>query len=854
MKIWCAPISGVITTLAAVLLSIQATTAWGDVDFDGSLGPVKTLLGPHYQITAEDGQQIGSNLFHSFGRFSLLQGESATFSGPSSVVHVLGRVTGGDPSSIDGILRTEFPGSATPSLWLINPAGVIFGENAQLAVQGSFHASTADYIDLKDTGRFDAALTESSLLTSAPPVAFGFLGDSLASIGVQGKLGVADGETLSLVAGNIDIDAGGLIAAAGKINIASVASAGDVELSDTGLDVSSFAALGEIALTQAGVVDVGGQGGGRVVIRGGRLVIDNATISADIDSGQSSGGEINLALREEVIVTNRGAIQSLNTAIDSKTNSADIILSTGHLHMSGRASIDVSTDGPGMGGNIELDADSVILEGNRTKLSARANGEELGSGNAGGVTLEVGHLEIKDRARINVTTEGPGKGGNIKIAAHTMVLDNGAFLRANSDSELPGSGDGGDIALKVMTGLDIKNESQISTRTAGSGNGGNIELKGGRLEISGGSRINANTDGSGRGGNIDVAVQELLLDGKAALLAGAGGDGDAGSIIVTVFGGLRLMGDARFSGTTSGSGKGASLLIEVETLSIEEGGMFSRASKGASGEGGDITLMADLVEMKNGARIRANTLGMGKGGEITVQAREIKLTDNALISVESDDTGDAGSLTISARDTFKLSDSTVTTQAAMADGGDIVIEVGELVDLLDSAIVTSVGTGEGNGGNITIDPEFVILDSSLIQANAFGGAGGNIRIVADQFIASPGSRVEASSQLGIDGRVVVEAPDTDLSGGISALQTPFLDATDLLSRRCSARTTTTLSSFVVVGRGGIPPGPDTAILGSYIKRQPTTLSETPNAGTGRRSDRGRPIIFKGPQRVGACVP
>lgn len=89
-----------------------------EVTLDGSLGPQKTLGGPDYVINAGDGTIINQgNLFHSFGSFSLDTGESATFTGPNNINNIIGRVTGGNLSSIDGVLRSTIPNA---NLFLIN--------------------------------------------------------------------------------------------------------------------------------------------------------------------------------------------------------------------------------------------------------------------------------------------------------------------------------------------------------------------------------------------------------------------------------------------------------------------------------------------------------------------------------------------------------------------------------------------------------------------------------------------------------------------------------------------------------------------------------------------------------------
>ncbi len=87
-----------------VVLPNSETCAQG-ITVDGRLSPAQTLAGPNYAIGAGLGRQVGGNLFHSFGAFGLKGGETATFSGPPSVGNVIGRVTGGAASSINGGIR-----------------------------------------------------------------------------------------------------------------------------------------------------------------------------------------------------------------------------------------------------------------------------------------------------------------------------------------------------------------------------------------------------------------------------------------------------------------------------------------------------------------------------------------------------------------------------------------------------------------------------------------------------------------------------------------------------------------------------------------------------------------------------
>jgi filamentous hemagglutinin family protein len=103
---------------SVLLLSVLSGVSQAQITLDGSLGRSGALPGPHVVIPAEVGQIRGPNLFHSFGEFNVRRGESATFTGPNTIGNILGRVTGGQQSVIDGLLRSEISGA---NLYLLSP-------------------------------------------------------------------------------------------------------------------------------------------------------------------------------------------------------------------------------------------------------------------------------------------------------------------------------------------------------------------------------------------------------------------------------------------------------------------------------------------------------------------------------------------------------------------------------------------------------------------------------------------------------------------------------------------------------------------------------------------------------------
>ena len=210
----------------------------------------------------------------------------------------------------------------------------------------------------------------------------------------------------------------------------------------------------------------------------------------------------------------------------------------------------------------------------------------------------------------------------------------------------------------------------------------------------------------------------------------------------------------------------------------------------------------------HGSGLFTNAVGNGAGGNVTLEGTRILLDAGGMISANSLGTGNAGNISIRAEDRFVMRDSSVSTQALLADGGNITIRAGEVVQLINSDITTSVGQGLGNGGNITIDPQFVILQNgSQILANAFGGNGGNINITAGLLLISPDSDINASSALGVSGTVTINSAISDLSGSLTPLPQGFLRKGVLLSSRCAAQVGGSNSSFVVAGREAVPMEP-----------------------------------------------
>ncbi|SVB27248.1 uncharacterized protein METZ01_LOCUS180102, partial [marine metagenome] len=147
-------------TLVSLCLMGVVLGANAQVVVDSSFGSGGALNGPNFQIPDNLGKTVGDNLFHSFAEFSLQTGQSATFTGPDAIQNILGRVTGSKVSEIDGLIKSEITGA---NLYLLNPKGFLFGENAKVDVDGAFTVSARESIRLGEEGSFNAVNPDQSV-------------------------------------------------------------------------------------------------------------------------------------------------------------------------------------------------------------------------------------------------------------------------------------------------------------------------------------------------------------------------------------------------------------------------------------------------------------------------------------------------------------------------------------------------------------------------------------------------------------------------------------------------------------------------------------------------------------------
>jgi len=805
--------------LPVLLLEISRGTGAAQVVLDGKFGSSGPVTGPNYAITAGMGAVRGNNLFQSFSQFNLSAGEVATFSGPVGIQNILSRVTGGNPSSINGTIRSQIAGA---NFFLINPNGVIFGPSAAIDVSGSFAASTASYLKLADGARFVASLdADDSGLSTAPVAAFGFLGPSAGGISVQqGTLSVLSGRTISLVGGDIAVDGGVIQSPQGRINVVSVQSAGEVPVDPAAMTVAQFNAAfpqqGQISFQNVARVDASGNGGGRIVIRGGRLTVDNSKVQSNT-TGSGIGQGIDIAVVNDLNLFNLGQINSLSTA------------------------------GLGNGGNINISAQSILLNGGglmdenffpATQIST-ATGDLFGGGGpgrGGDIVIQTGSLELVNSAQISSATFGLGDAGRIDITASSVRLDAQLFtatqIAANSQPFDGIGGDAGDVVIRTDT-LDILNGASLFANTFGSGNGGNINVQAKAINLTGYGLITPATYGTGNGGNVSISTDSLLVDSSFIQAVTTLNDPDptlgrGGNVSINA-GSIEVRNGGLISATTLGSGIGGTINVKADSIRLTGDSGASGAPTGiraasgqnlggsvlvGTGNGGDIVIESrtpgalDLI-VTDGAQISTETLGSGDGGRIDISVSSLQLSRGGNISSASSSSfvgaGVAGNVIVDASDAVVLTEQAlITTAAVNAQAGNISITAGSEVQISDSKVTAQAGPGAaGRGGNISITADSInIANGGLISATTLGdGAGGTINLAADsiQLTGDNGASglptgIRAASGQNVGGFILVGTGN----GGDIVIQSRTPGALDLVVTDGAQISTETLGS----GDGG----------------------------------------------------
>ncbi|PNW55966.1 UNVERIFIED_CONTAM: hypothetical protein BEN50_08550 [Euhalothece sp. KZN 001] len=690
--------------------SVKAQTI---VPADDGTGTIITRDGKRITIDGGSLSQNGENLFHSFQEFGLSPEQIANFLANPQLQNILSRVTGGNPSVIRGLIEVS---GGNPNLYLMNPSGVIFGENARLNVPSDFTATTATGIGFKQ-GWFNAIGENNYSELVGTPNQFIFNTETPSAIINAGDLEVSAENNLSFFAGSV-ANTGTLTAKQGNITITAVPGKNLIRLSQPGQilsleivppdttagewnlsvydlpelltgdyspeglvvdEATATVSLQEtpIPTTEgssviAGELDVSGETGGNIYVLGEKIGLYEAQLSAD---GVNGGGEIfvggdyqggeSLPSAARTFVSD-GAELSADALITGDGGQV-IVWSEGQTVFSG----DISAKGgkeEGNGGLVEVSGKEALAFNGSVDVSAT-------QGETGTVLFDPRDIRIEtvgSAADDNQVSDGEilrnDEGNTDFIISNTALTD----LQGNIVLEASR-----DIVIALDTSLNFNNQSPGNTISFTAER--NIEIDAPVIDTN--------------GANLELTANTGFIKSQGYLFT-AHFPGDAGNIT------LRAGGSIDFS--VADENAGAEEVVEEVVVELVEDGelgeldeLFTIFSASEQGDGGNITLEAD-------GDITAGFIGSfsenGSGGNITLTSTGGNVNATQTIVVEAD--------TLSEQTEVGL----FLSGSQNGDGGDVTITA-------QGNIRTGlIGTGsldDGIGGNITLNSETGSIDTTV---------------------------------------------------------------------------------------------------------------------------------------------
>ncbi|NEP10826.1 MAG: filamentous hemagglutinin N-terminal domain-containing protein [Symploca sp. SIO2C1] len=432
---------------------------------DGTGTQVTSTSSNPNQFDITGGTHSGGNLFHSFEQFGLNPNQIANFLANPNIQNILGRVVGGNASVINGLIQVT---GSNSNLYLMNPAGIIFGSDAMLNVPASFTATTANGIQLGEDW-FSALGNNNYAALVSSPNGLAFTKPQSGSIVNAGNLAVPAGETITLVGGTV-VNTGTLATPGGEINIIAVPGEKFVRLSQTGnllsLDLpvetkaklhANSQPLTPLSLHQLVTQHTGNATG--VVVEDGVVKLTGSGITIPSKSG---------------------------TAITSGTlDLSNIVPTTNNI--------------PLTGGIVRVLGDKVgVINANIDASSQHGGGTVLIGGDyqgEGGVP-NASHTYVSPDSQISADALQTGDGGQVIVWGDKLTAFYGNISARGGSS----AGDGGFVEVSSKEDLIFKGTVDLS---ATNGNTGNLLLDPTNITI---------VDGNDGVDDVEVTTDEQILE------------------------------------------------------------------------------------------------------------------------------------------------------------------------------------------------------------------------------------------------------------------------------------------------------------------------------------------------------
>ncbi len=606
--------------------------------------------------------------------------------------------------------------------------------------------------------------------------------------------GVADGGSVDVHARNIRIEGHNLTSTgihsnaedgkgnAGKVNV----------LVDESLYIENGGAIATstFANGKAGVVTVSAK----------TITLDGKGISTGIVSETSSyqsdsgpGGEVHVQATEKINIIEGASISASSYTAGNRYKAA----SAGQIFVQTK---DLNIDGLGDSGT-----------GIRSFTAS--------VGNAGNIAIQAsGDVRIVNGANITTETNFIGAGGNINLSAKNLYIDGQGDKNTGIFSNVgtQGSGNAGVVKIEVLDTLSLQNSAKISSSTDSywEGSAGSVNIVARQIEVKGSlasdaprteivSAAHANDHdpySTGNAGAVNVTAKEsFVLQDGAAISSSTYYKGSAGTVTIDAAQ-LKLQSGALISSEAgeSSSGQTGNVNLRVSDVMSLDQSKLSIQNLASVANPEKIVPTSLQIQAKrllvNRSEVTAASSGNVAASQIQIDFGQQMRLSPAVITTSAVN-GNGGGIRVSGQ-------------------GSLILQQGQI-----STSVT--GQENGNGGNIQIQAPILVLNYGAIQANtaAVKASGGDVNIEVKDILSrannlrvggaplmfditqSKFNVIQAAAADGVSGIISLAAPPLDLSASLSRLMPQLIDNSELNADFCRVGDQ---SSMTLLGRGGLP--------------------------------------------------